>query len=57
MKRHPDKKKIQEEENRQRVVTPVTTETSGNETNSNENLGPLVVNSPFPNRIMVLGDV
>ena len=50
VKRHRDKKKIQEEENRQRDVTPVTTETSGYETNSNENLGPLVVNLPFPNR-------
>ena len=49
MKRHRDKKKIQEEENRQRDETPVTTETSGYETNSNENLGPLVVNFTFPN--------
>ena len=53
MKRHRNKKKNQVEANRQRALT---SETSGYETNSNGNFGLLVVNLPFLNRKMVIGD-
>ena len=48
MKCHRDKKKAQAEANVQRE--PERLETSGYETNTTNELGPLVVNLPFPNR-------